>query len=160
MLFKTYFSDHRNGAAMDRSFLTFCLFVLGVCVAFAGILYWVGSLDYDHHYELEGTYEELPPNEGAYRYYSSMPPEKQRIIDGAIDGRFYTFPNASKIPPELIRRGDTYYLFEYRTSFDWTDPDMAKGVAVFLAGVLLVLEALRREQLGNRRLLPEHPFGD
>lgn len=144
---------------MARSFLTFCLLVLGICVAFAGILYWVGELDYDHHYELEGTYEELPPHQGGYRYYSSLPPAEQRVVDGAIDGRFYTFPNASKIPPDFVRKGDTYYVFAYRTSFDWTDPDMAKGTGVFLAGVLLTGEAVRREHFSRRGLIPRHPFG-
>lgn len=143
---------------MARSFLTFCLFVLGICVAFAGVLYWVGELDYDHHYELEATYDELPPHEGGYRYYSSLSPEKQGIVDGAIDGTFYTFEDASKVPPDLIRRGDTYYVFEYRTSFDWTDPGMATGTGVFVAGGMMVLEAIRREQFPHRRLLPVGPF--
>lgn len=143
-----------------RSTLHFLLVFLGVSVLLAGAVMWVGLRDYDHHYAFEGTYDTIPekwnertnPVQRAeyreeYAAYDELDDRERRIFHGAIDdGRRYSFQSQAEVPPTLVEKDGTFYLFDYHRSFDWTDPGMAGATATLLAGFWIAFEGVRREQ--------------
>lgn len=143
-----------------RSTLHFLLVFVGILVLLAGAVMWVGVRDYDHHYRFDRTAEQIPDNwndktnpmaqaeyDEEYAPYGELTDRQRRIFDRAVeDDRSYTFQSQAEVPPTLVRKDGTYYVFTYNRSFDWTDPGMAGATLAMFAGFLLAFEGVRREQ--------------
>jgi hypothetical protein len=143
-----------------RSTLHFLLVLLGVCLLLAGTVMGVGLRDYDHHYAFEETSETIPddwneatnPMQGAeydeqYAPYDELDDRERRIFEAAVeDGKRYTFQSQAQLPPTLVEKDGTYYVFAYTRSFDWTDPGMAGATLTLFGGFWLAFEGIRREQ--------------
>lgn len=143
-----------------RSTLHFLLVFVGVMILLAGVVMGVGLRDYDHHYSFDRTAESIPDDwndqtnpmaqagyNEQYATHEELTDRQQRVFRAAVeDGRNYVFQSEAEIPPTLVERGDTYYVFSYNRSFDWTDPGMAGAVLLSLGGFWLSFEGIRREQ--------------
>lgn len=138
---------------MRRSVVNFAIFFVGVMVVMAGAMFWLSVRDYDQHYYFETSYDQQPPNyRGDSAYYEELPTRQREIVDGAIAGRNYQFGEDAAVPPPLVRKGDTYYKFVSFRTFDWSDPGMVLSVVIVLAGALITLEGIRREQFPHTDL--------
>lgn len=143
-----------------RSTLHFLMVFVGVIILLAGAVMWIGIRDYDHHYEFDRTADTIPDDwndqtnpmaqaeyQQEYAPYGELDDRQRRIFDRAVeDGRDYTFQSPGEVPPTLVRKDATYYVFTYNRSFDWTDPGMATATLTMIGGFMLSFEGIRREQ--------------
>lgn len=143
-----------------RSTLHFLMVFVGAMILLGGAAMGVGLRDYDHHYSFDRTADSIPDDwndntnpmaqaeyNEQYANYSELTDRQREIFHAAVDdGKSFTFQSSSKVPPTLISKEGTYYVFTYNRSFDWTDPGMAGATATVLAGFLLAFEGIRREQ--------------
>jgi hypothetical protein len=142
-----------DSAALERrSALRFALLFVGVCVMLASAPLWLGMADFDYHFSYEGqvadpTFEQ----ELDTTPYRQLDAETRRIVDGAIDGRSYTFEDGSRSLPQYVSRDGTFYGFDSRRAVDWTHPGTVAPLVLGLVGLWLVVEAVQHER---RRLGP------
>ena len=143
-----------------RSTLHFLLMFFGVCILLAGAIMWVGLRDYDHHYAFEGEYDQMPdkwndknsPSARAeydekYASFQELSERQRGMFEQAVDrGEQFTFQSQGEVPPTLIRKGETYYMFTYHKTFDWTDSGMGGATLLLFGGFWLTFEGIRREQ--------------
>ena len=143
-----------------RSTLHFLLVFVGAMILLGGVVMGVGLRDYDHHYSFDRTSDTIPDDwnqknnpmgqaeyDEQYASYTDLSDRQRAIFHAAVDdGKDYTFQSQAELPPTLINKDGTYYVFTYTRTFDWTDPGMAGSVATLLGGFLLAFEGIRREQ--------------
>lgn len=123
----------------------FVLFFLGACIMLAGAGGFFALQDQDWHYTFDGTEEESPRHEGNVHYYGTLSAEQREIVDRAIDGEQVTFETAEPVPPAVVRKNDTYYVFDRFTAFDFGDLGTSAPVLVGLGGVAIMGAAARRD---------------
>lgn len=123
----------------------FALFLVGACVMLAGAGAFFGLHDQDWNYAFDRAEEEYPRNEGDLGYYEDLPPEQREIVDRAIDGERVTFEDDGSIPPGVVRKDDTYYVFDTFTTMDFGHPGTTGPILVGLAGTAVVVDAARRD---------------
>lgn len=143
-----------------RSTLHFLMVFVGVAILLAGAVMWVGVRDYDHHYSFDRTADRIPDDwndntnpmaqagyDEEYAAYGELTDRHRDIFDRAVeDDRSYVFQSQSEVPPTLVRKDGTYYVFTYKRTFDWTDPGMAAATLTVIGGFMLSFEGIRREQ--------------
>ena len=143
-----------------RSTLHFLMVFFGAMILLGGVVMGVGFRDYDHHYSFDRTADTIPDDwneqnnpmgqaeySEQYANYTDLTDRQREIFKAAVEDRkHYTFQSQAELPPTLIDKDGTYYVFTYNRSFDWTDPGWAGSVVTFLGGVLFAFEGIRREQ--------------
>ena len=146
-----------------RSTLHFLLVFFGLFVLLVGVVMGVGLRDYDHHYSFDRTAESIPDEwneqnnpmaqagyDEQYAGYGELTDRQRQIFHEAVDdGRSFVFQSEAEIPPTLVEKDGTYYVFSYNRSFDWTDTAMAGAVLLSLGGLWLSFEGIRREQFSH-----------
>ncbi|WP_440007435.1 ABC transporter ATP-binding protein [Halomicrococcus sp. SG-WS-1] len=128
------------------------VFFLGVFMVFGGIVAGFGALQYE--FALDSTTENPEVGGRPVYEYGNLPPQEQRVVDGAIDGKRYAFESNTPIPgvgqsglrPKqvVVRKGDATYVFTHEIGFAETEPAGAAAVALVLVGFVAVAEAIRR----------------
>lgn len=127
---------------VSRSTLYFAGVFVGLCVAMAGVGGFLALHDEDWRYAHDRTEELAPQNEGPIDYYDRLPPEQQATVDRAIEGERFTFETREGVPPAIVKKNDTYHVFNKHTVFDFTHPGTGLPVFVsFVGGALVVLSA-------------------
>lgn len=142
-----------------RPTLHFLMVFIGLFIFFAGGALWFGFADHDHHYEYNGAYDHQPeewdqnnaidPRTNVYEdwvEYDELTPRDERIFQQARDGKEFVFQSFEDVPPTLVTRDGTYYLFDYYQTFDWSDPRTSGPALTVLLGFMIVFEGIRREQ--------------
>lgn len=143
-----------------RSTLHFLMVFVGAMILLGGVVMGVGFRDYDHHYSFDRTADTIPDDwneqnnpmaqaeySEQYANYTDLTDRQRGIFQAAVEnGKSYTFQSQAELPPTLISKEGTYYVFTYNRSFDWTDLGMASATATILGGFLLAFEGIRREQ--------------
>ncbi|GGL52898.1 hypothetical protein [Halocalculus aciditolerans] len=120
---------------------TVVLFV-GVVVAMAGVVLFVGVADADYKFAIDSTADHAPPGNLHYEQYENMRPEKQAIFDRAVSGETVRFEDDTPMPEVVVKNG-TYYTAEPPRYFDWSNPRTFGPVLVFLAGAGIALKPVR-----------------
>lgn len=123
----------------------FALFVLGACVMLAGAGAFFGLHDQDWNYTFDRAEEAFPHNEGNVVFYDTLPPEQREIVDRAIDGERVTFEDDRGIPPSVVKKNGTYYVFDRFSTMDFWDPGTTGPILVGLTGMAVVVDAARRD---------------
>lgn len=133
--------------------LHFVMLFVGMCVVFASVGGFLMFRDYTYRYSLSDQSDTYPlHSDEHFANYEDLSPAKQRIVDGAIGGKAYTFSSSDRRPPGIVRKGDTYYLFSTLRSFDWFDPGVWVSTIVFFVGWGLAIEGVRRDIFPNDTL--------
>ena len=125
----------------------FLLLFVGIVLLLAGVAGLIGFHDVDYHYDYQRSADEPPPRQSV-EYYTVLTDEQKRMVDAAIAGeqRTWVFQSSEPIPQtEVIRKGDTYYVFDAYTTFDWTDRRTFVPALIALFGLALDIIAIRRD---------------
>lgn len=123
----------------------FALFMLGACVMLAGAAAFFGLHDQDWNYTFDRAEEEFPHNEGNVVFYDTLPPEERETVDRAIDGERVTFEDGGRVPPTVVKKNGTYYVFNRFTTMDFNNPGTTVPILVGLTGTAVVVDAARRD---------------
>lgn len=121
-------------------------------MVFGGIVAGFGALQYE--FALDSTTENPWEEDSPVYEYGNLPPQEQRVVDGAIDGKQYAFESSAPIPgigqsglrPKqvVVRKGDAAYVFTHEIGFAETEPAGAAAIVLVLGGFVAVAEAVRR----------------
>ncbi|WP_254544148.1 hypothetical protein [Halomarina pelagica] len=123
----------------------FALFFLAVCVLFAGAGTWFATHDKDYTYTFDRAEEEVPRYEGNVEYYDGLTPEQRRAVDAAVEGEVQRFEHREEVPGTVVRKGETYYVFEMTARFDYANPGTFVPMLVGLSGLGLIVLTIRRD---------------
>jgi hypothetical protein len=124
---------------------TFIGFFIGVCVMFAGVGMWFAIADQDYQYIYEESTEEQPRYSGTLGYYSSLSEAEQSMVDRALAGEAPRAESRGTVPPEVVKKDGTYYVFRKYSYYDWLDPRTGGSLVVSLLGFLGVVAAARKD---------------
>ena len=130
---------------IDRSTLHFVGVFLGMCLVLAGIGGFLALHDEDWRYSYDRAEDRYPRNEGTVEYYEQLSPEKQQTVDRAMDGERFTFETEDPVPPAIVKKNGTYYVFNRHTVFDFLHPQTGGSVLVSLAGGVVVVGSVRAD---------------
>ena len=132
------------------SWFRFLLLYAAIALVLGGALLFFGFSTHVYHYDYQHTSDTMPDT-GLTTDYQDLTPAQQRMVDSAIAGERtrFAFDSKAPIPAEHIRKGDTYYVFSYYTTFDWLDYHTFGPALVALAGFLVAYGAIKWEQRYN-----------
>lgn len=134
---------------MDRSTLHFVGLFLGMCVFFAGVGVWFVTADQDWTYYFEEESDTAPRHfDGEFATYGELTPREREIVDRAIDGERFGFEDEAQVPPEMVGRNGTYYLFYSAMHYDWLNPMTFVPTLTAIGGAAIMAEAARRDVTG------------
>lgn len=130
---------------IDRSTLHFIGVFLGMSVLLAGVGGFLALHDEDWRYSYDHSSEVWEDRNTGTAYYDQLPPEKQRTVDRAMDGETFTFETEEPVPPGVVKRNGTYYVFNRYTVFDFLNPPTGGSVLVSLLGFGLTVVSVRAD---------------
>jgi hypothetical protein len=131
------------------------LFVVGVFLVIGGVMVGVGAMEYEvKHLE---TVSEAPTNAAGIIDYDRLSDRDRRIVDRALAGERLTFRDPSNLPGSYeqkgklaVERDGRYYVLSRRLFFNWRTSYGAAALAMGLAGIATVGEAIRRQHFPHR----------
>lgn len=130
---------------VDRSTLHFVAVLLGACLLFAGAGGFFALHDQDWKYSYDRAEDSSPDNEGSVEYYAELSPEERKRVDRAIAGETLRFETEQPVPPAVVRKDETYHVFDRFTVFDFTARGTYSTLAALIAGIALMTEGARRD---------------
>lgn len=122
---------------------TVALFV-GIGIAMAGVVLFVGVADADYKFDIKTVADDHPEGYTYYAEYENLTPEQQVIFDRAVAGETVRFEDEFPMP-RVVEKNGRYYVSEAPRYFDWTSPWTFGPVIVFLVGVGIAVQTVRRD---------------
>ncbi|GAA0244760.1 hypothetical protein ACFFQF_04185 [Haladaptatus pallidirubidus] len=126
----------------------FALFFTGLILMVAGVFCFFVFADYDYRYESIGQSKESPDGR-PWQNFAELSPNDRKTVQGAMEGKEYTFESKEQLPPEAVKKDETYYYFDHTQTPDWSDAQTPGTLLVSLLGLLTVFQSIRLE-LGSR----------
>lgn len=119
------------------------LLVAGIIVALSGILLFVAVADYDYRYAIDTTLDRPPQGVTDILPYDGLSNQQKEIFAKAVSGETLHFEEETM--PLVVERDGTYYVSKAPRYFDWTNPRTFGPVLIFVSGVFVVVQAIRRD---------------
>ncbi|UPV99288.1 hypothetical protein M0R88_12225 [Halorussus gelatinilyticus] len=141
--------------------LHFGLFLVGICLLTGAMVVGVGAFEYE--VESLGTVEELPDNTRSVVSYGDLSASDQRTVERVIAGERVVVRDPSGLPGPrkrkgklAVNRGGETYLVTRRIFFNWRSEFGMGAIAMALAGLAVVSEAVRRHHFPHRTAVWTH----
>ncbi|UPV73259.1 hypothetical protein M0R89_11965 [Halorussus limi] len=135
--------------------LHFGLFLAGIFLLTGAMVFGVGALEYE--VESLGTVEKIPEGTESLVSFGDLSARDQRTVERAIAGERLVFRDPTELPGPrktkgtlAVERGGETYLLTRRIFFNWRTEFGASAVAMAVAGLLAVSEAVRRHHFPHR----------
>lgn len=138
--------------------LHFALFFVGIFLLTAALVVGVGALEYE--VESLGTTDEISEDTETLVAYGDLSERDQRTVDRVLAGERLVVRSPTDLPgPKktkgklaVEREGETYVVTR-RIFFNWRTSFGASAVAMALAGVVALNEAIRRHHFPHRSVV-------
>lgn len=135
---------------LNRRFLYFVLFVVGITLFLAGGLGWVISADKDYSIAYDRVEEESPAGAQSRSMdvgsYDGLTDEQKRDFRRAVEeGEIVHYETAEKVWPDVVVKDERYYVFKSGGHFDWMDPMTSGALVGCVLGLAVVVQAARWE---------------
>lgn len=131
--------------SLSTSSARFLLLYLGAIVMLASVLGFFAMHDQDWKYSLDRQQDHAPQHSGSVHAYEALPEEQRAVVDRAIGGEVVQFDTEEPVPPSVVKYGDTYFVFERFTVFDWFYHGTFGPLLTGLGGFGLMVEVARRD---------------
>ena len=136
--------------ALNRRFLYFVLFVIGISMFLAGGLTWIISADKDYSITYDRVEDESPMGAQSQQWdvgsYDGLTEAQKRDFRRAVQEReIIHYETAEKVWPEVIVKDERYYVFKSGGHFDWLDPATSGTLVGSALGLVIVVQAARWE---------------
>ncbi|MFC4449276.1 hypothetical protein [Halorussus aquaticus] len=135
--------------------LHFGLFFLGILLLTGALVVGVGALEYE--VQSQGTAATIPEGTESVVAYDDLSERDRRTVDRVLDGERLVIRNPSDLPGPrkkkgklVVERGDDLHIVTRRLFFNWRTTFGASAVAMALAGIVVVSEAVRRHHFPGR----------
>lgn len=133
----------------------FALFAVGVFLLNGALAAGVGALEYE--VSSLGTTAAVPEDVKSFVSYDDLPADDQRIVDRVLAGGRFVFRDPTDLPGPRTTRGKLaverdgdIYLVSRRVFFNWRTTYGAAALALAVAGIASVSEAVRRHHFPHR----------
>lgn len=142
--------------------LHFALFFVGVFLLMGAVVVGVGAFEFE--VVSLGTAETVPEDAESFVGFDDLSARDQRTVARAIAGERIVFRDPSDLPGPrkttgilAVERGGETYLLTRRVFFNWRTPHGGASIAMAVAGVVAVSEAIRRHHFPHRTVVWTRP---
>ena len=134
------------------------LFFVGVFLLTGAVVVGVGALEYE--VVSLGTTETVPEDAVSLVAYGDLSEYDQRTVERALAGERLVFRDPTDLPglrktkgKLAVERGEETYLITRRIFFNWRMTYGASALAMALAGLVGISEAIRRHHFPHRTVV-------
>ncbi|WP_114577910.1 hypothetical protein [Saliphagus sp. LR7] len=148
---------------MNQNWVHFGMLLIGLMFIIAGIVSGIVAAEYVIFHEksvqnAENVSEEIPKYGVAE--YEELSEEHRQIVDGTIEGERYRFDDNDTEAiawgtGRVVSQDGRYHVIPRETTINWKSAPGALALALGIAGILLIIEAIRRDHFPHYR-----PFAD